>query len=543
MLKRIVTLVLLIVIGCALYPVTARAQDPDPGAQVFNELVGAGFDVVEVGNFPDAQGNPDPNAVYAEMETVTTDLNDRYILNQTLTGFKALNKYFPNEQYYVVVLRFDRWLMLLVTNPQDWDDFFAQRVKTADYWNTIRSQVRIFDTVDKKFVTSKDFTNINQTNKNQTNKDFSGQGKSPLPPVNTNPSAQAENILFEPSTTYLPADGTSQAYLLATLTDRDYAGLPGRGVYFTYEARGQDERPLPLAQTDQFGTARSKIASSRALDLVLLRASTSTLNAQAQILVGAPPGNDSKAREKAVVDGLKSQGYQDADAGYLESTGPAGNTIRQALAAVRVTSNAFDREVYSQLARMMGTLRTVMPDAGFLRPLLLYAAADGHDYTMLFTMPSEIWDAYIRGAIGENQLWSSLSYDGAVDENGVRTSDKDFLSKNFTRTKQTHYSSVARTVESTLTTETWGDQLTIGSFLVPVGGFADTFSATELSGSATGFTIYETPDYNNAVLTYTRGDESVLNSVRLDAGQYVISVNATSAPAKLVLQYIEHLGR
>ncbi len=541
--QRLFATLLILVLALLFGAIPARAQNPDASVQVFNTLVGAGYDVVKVGNYPDAQGQPDPNTVFVQMVTVTADFNDRYIINQTLQGFVTLNKYLAGAQSYIVVLSYDRWLFIFVTNPADVDDLLAKRVTALDFWNTVRNQVRIYDTVEKKYIVAKDFTSQNQTNKNQTNKDFSGNAKSPLPPVNTNPDAQVENILLEPSTTYLPADGTSQAFALATLTDHDFAGLPGRGVNFTYEVRGQDERALPAAQTDVFGTARSKIASSRPLDLVLLRASTSTLNASVKILVGDSPGKNIKQQEQAVIDGLKSQGYTDADAGYVEYTGPAGNTIRQGLAAVRVTSKSFDREVYSQLFRMMGTLHTVMPDASFLRPLLLYAADDGHDYTLLFTLRADIWEAYLRGEIGENQLWASLSYDGAINENGVRTDAKDFLTKNFSGNKQARVSSVARTVESTLTTETWGEQLTVGSFLVPIGGFADTFAITELSDSANGFTIYATPDFNTPIFTYTRGQEAALRALRLDSGQYIVNVNATRAPAKSGLQFVEHLTR
>ncbi|HZQ10059.1 MAG TPA: hypothetical protein VFD70_26015, partial [Anaerolineae bacterium] len=435
MLNRIFAIVIFLIVSVFLIsPFPANAQGPNPADQVFSTLVSSGYDVLKVDNFPDAQGNPDPNAVYAEMETITTNFDDRYLINQALEGFDALAKFYPKEQYYIVVLKYDRWLYFFVTNPQDWDDVLAKRVKGLDFWATVRNQARIFDTVQNKYVTPKDFLTINQTNKNQTNKDFSGLADSPLPPVNTNPSAEAENILFEPSTTYLPADGTTQGYLLATLTDKNFSGLPGRGVNFSFEVRGQEPKNLPSAQTDQFGTARTKIASSRPLDLVLIHADTTTLDASVQILVGTPPGKDADKQKQAVIDGLTSQGYRDADADYEEYTSPVGAKFRESYAAVRVTSKSFDREVYSQLSRMLGTMRTVMPDATILNPLLQYAAPDGHDYTLIFTMRAEIWDAYVRGDIGENELWANLDYNSAVDENGVRTNEKNFVSKNFSGT-------------------------------------------------------------------------------------------------------------
>jgi hypothetical protein len=250
-----------------------------------------------------------------------------------------------------------------------------------------------------------------------------------------------------------------------------------------------------------------------------------------------------QAQAEAVKLGLDSQGYGDTDAEYYEYKGPTGETIRLGIAYARAASQSFDRDVYSQLSRMMGTLRTVMPTATYLRPVIFYLAADGHDYAMLFSLNREIWDAYMRGDISENQLWSSLSYDGAVNENGVHTNEKDFLSKNFSGTEPTRYSSAEREIESTLTGETWGDQLTVGSFLVPFGGFADTFTITEMTGSANGFSIYVTPEYNVPVYTFTAGQEAALQSLRLGSGQYIVAVSAPSAPARIVLRFLEHLGR
>jgi len=541
--KRILLVAALACVSLFIAPALAQGQNPNPADLVFANLVGAGYDVIAVGVPKDAQGNPVADTVYVQMATITNDFQDRYIVNQVVSGFGALGKYFPHAQNMLVVLRHDRWLFFFGTTMQEWDDLVARRVKGAAWWQKVRDGVRYYDTVQQKYITAKDFSSQNQTTKNQTNKDFSGQGDSPLPPVNTNPDAQAENILLEPSTTYLPADGKTQGYLLATLTDRDFAGLPGRGVNFAYEVRGQDEKSLGVAQTNQFGTASSKITSSRALDSVLLRASTASLNASVQMLVGPAPGDDPKAQIKAVIDGLKSQGYRNADAGYDEYTGPTGQTYRVALAGVRATAPSFDREVYSQLSRMLGTMRAVMPKATILEPILFYAAADGHDYTLFFSTRADIWDAYVRGEIGENQLWKNVSYDGAVDENRVSVNDKNFLKKNFSGTNQTRYSSAPREVASTLTTEEWGEQLTVGSFLVPVGGYADTFNVGELSGSATGFAIYETPEYKTPVFAFKSGDDAALKNLRLDAGQYIVVVQGAGAPAKANLQYVEHLGR
>lgn len=541
MFQRIAIAVVLLGVSCLL-PLTARAQAPDPAAQAFGELVGYGYDVVEVGYFPDAQGKPSTNSVYALSETISTDFNNRYLTIEALRTFAVLSKYFPSAEYYVAALRYDRWIYFFVTTASDWDDLTSDRIGGEAFWNQVASQARIYDSVNKKYITPQDFTSQNQTDKNQTNKDFSGQPNSPLPPVNANPNAQAENILLEPSTTYLPADGKAQGLVMATLTDREFAGLPGRGVNFTFEVRGQDDKPLGSLQTDRFGTARAQITSSRPLDLVLLRANTANLNATTQILVGDPPGDNVKAQARAVQEGLESQNYTDVEADYAAQTAPNGKEYRIGIAAVRVTSKYFDRAVYSQLARMLGTIRTVMPQANLLRPVLEYAAPDGHDYALLFNMNTDVWDAFVRGDIGENQLWENLAYAGAVNENGVRTDSKDFLNKNFSGSAQTRYSSVTRRVTSSLTMEAWGEQLTVGSFLVPVGGSADTFTVAEMTGQATGLAIYATPDYNTPVFKYNPNDAAALASLRLASGQYVVEVTAPSAPAAVTLDYVEHIA-
>jgi hypothetical protein len=543
---RLVRLIVLCAFGLMLsiqVSSPALAQDPDPSEEVFAALVSSGYDVLDVGYYPDALGNPDRDTVFARMETITTDLDEKYIVDQSLAAFRALAKYFPNARNYVAVLRFDRWFYFFITNPQDWDDYLAKRIDRAALWALVGPQVRIYDTIERRFIAAKDFVSQNHTDKDQANKDFTGQGDSPLPPTNSNPNVQAENILLEPSTTYLPADNSTEGYLLATLTDREFSGLPGRGVNFTYEVRGQDERALGTTQTDQFGMARARLVSSRVLDRVLLRASTATLSAASEMLVGPPPGSDPQAQARAVTTGLNNQGYRDVDSEYFEYKGPTGETIRLAVAYTRVISQSFDREVYSQLGRMLGTLRTVMPSATILRPVLFYLAADGHDYALLFNLRRDIWDAYLRGDISENQLWSSLNYDGAVNENGVRTNEKDFISKNFSGAKQTRYSSAERRLVSTLTTEAWGEQLTVGSFLVPFGGFADSFRVVEMSGAASGFSMYATPDYNVPLFVHTAGQEAALQNLRLESGQYIIAVNAAAPPAQLILQFVEHLGR
>lgn len=527
-----------------LNPAAVSAQTPDPATAALAELVGYGYDVIHVDYVSDTAGNPNRKQVFAQMETITSDLNDRYVANQVLSTFQVVGRYFPGADTYFAILQYDRWVYIFACASTDWDDVIQRRVKPLDFWTNVRRQARIYDTVSKQYVSEKDFLDQSQLAKNQTNKNFTGQAKPPLPPVNTNPEAQVENILVEPSTTYLPADGRAAAFVFATLTDAAYNGLPGRGVNFTYEVRGQEEKALGTLQTDSFGTARARVVSSRPLDQVLLKAATATLAASAQIDVGPPPGEDREAQARAVKQGLLDQGYTDVDAELYEYTDILGHPQRVALAEARVTSKRFDREVYSELGRMMGTLRTVMSDAPILRPVLDYLAPDGHTYSLLFTMRSDIWDAYVRADMGENQMWQSLIYEGALDENGQRVEDRNFIAKNFSGVDTPTVSSAARSVEATLTNEAWGDQLTVGSFVVPVGGRADTFQLGGMTGSASGLAIYQTPDYKKPVFVFKQGDNaSRLTGLVLGAGQYIVQVLGDSPPAGVVLNYVEHLVR
>lgn len=540
---RVLALLLFGAVIALARPAEVLAQNPDPGQAAMSELVGDGFDVIAVGNFPDAQGNPQPDSVYAEMETITADFDSRYIVEQAVQGFDVLNRYFPSAKSLTVVLHYNHYLYFFQTNPQDWDDYNQERVTLRAYWEGVRDGAQVYDITAGKYISQKDFIDKSQVEKNQTDKDFSGLPKNPIPPADTNPGTKAEHVLLEPATTFLPADGKSEGFLLASLTDHNYAALPGRDVAFSYEAQGQDEINLGHAVTDQYGTARAKVVSNQEWKDVLLRANTATLNADAQIYVGTPPGDDVKAQVAAVIKGLESQGYKDVDSEYDEDTGPAGQTFHVGVAVVRVTSKTFDRAVYSQLSRMIGTLRTVMPQANFLRPVLIYAKG-GRDIYLLYLVRADLWDAYIKGQIGENQFWQSIEYDGAVDKDGNPIASKDFVDKDFGASDNQPVSNAPRTVESTVTKEDWGDQLTLGSFLVAIGGSADNFAIGEMSGNTSGFTIYATPDFNTPIFRYTVGDDkSALAALRLEQGQYVVEIEAANSPAKVVLKYVEHLAR
>ncbi len=527
-----------------LAPAVARADDPDPARLVITELVGRGYDVLDAGLYPDSQGQPRADAVYARMDTITNDLDNDYIEEQALDGSQALGRNYPHATNLITILQYARWQIIFQTSAQDLDQYRRKQIKTADYWSELRSNARIYDTVAKEFVGEKDFVNKSQVDKNQTSKDFSKTAPNPLPTPVPNSTNKPEHILLEPSTTYLPADSKSQVNLLARLSDAGFNPLSGHNVNFGYEAQGQSEKNLGAASTDADGTARAQVVSGRVLNVVLMRATTASLNAQVQVLVGPPPASSKEARLKAIINGLKSQGYLEADADYAVSTGPAGQAIRQAISAVRVTAKTFDRSVYSQLSRSFGTLRTVIPEANFLLAILQYRAKNGRDYSLLYSVLPDDWEAFVKGQVGENIFWQRVSYEGAVDEKGNNINDKDFVNKNFGPSTSRGQTNTPRGVESALTLEEWGEQLTVGEFEVPVGGSADGFTLADLSGNATGLAIFATPDFSKPVASFKRGDDpKVLSSLRLGQGQYVLEVQAEHAPARVQVNYVEHLAQ
>lgn len=147
------------------------------------------------------------------------------------------------------------------------------------------------------------------------------------------------------------------------------------------------------------------------------------------------------------------------------------------------------------------------------------------------------------GQISEADFWRSLDYVGTFDDHGGRVEDKNFLDKNFGAGSGGSEARVTRTLESTVTHETWGDQWHGQEFVILPGSYADTFTVDELSGSADGIEIFESPDFVTPVLTYKRGDDPAKLQTRLGQGQYLFAVSATSSPAAARGAYIEHLRR
>src|SRR5207249_1236111 len=154
-------------------------------------------------------------------------------------------------------------------------------------------------------------------------------------------------------------------------------------------------------------------------------------------------------------------------------TGNLGQAVHQASAALDFASKRFDRAVYSEITRMVGTMRTVMPAADYLEALLQYQAQGGKAYLLRYVVRASDWDAFIKGEIGAS---------------------------------------------------------------------ADSFTLAELGGNASGWMLYATPDYGTPLFRFKKGDNpSALAALRLSEGQYILQVDAAHAPAKVKLNYLEHL--
>ncbi len=156
--KRIIGGLCLALLLAMWLPSGTRAQNPDPADLVFANLVTAGYDVIEVGVPRDAQGNPMPDSVYVQMQTITLNYDDDYIISQVVQGLRALAKYYPHTRNRFVVLQKDNWLLLFNTTAADWDDLNAKRITGATWWKQVRNGLRFYDRTQQKCITAKDFT-------------------------------------------------------------------------------------------------------------------------------------------------------------------------------------------------------------------------------------------------------------------------------------------------------------------------------------------------------------------------------------------------
>jgi hypothetical protein len=425
------------------------------------------------------------------------------------------------------------WLFFPSTRA-DLDRYLNGTVDGNAYWTTLRQQLKIYDRAKKAYTDEKSFAS-----NSQAGKDFGAGSRNPVPtPVAQ--GAKGGALWLEPSTTYLPADGESHAVLMATLLDESFAPQVRRGVTFTAQASGQDEQQIGFKTTDANGRALASLEGSSDTDSLLLRAATAALNSQVSILVG-PAVRRNPDQVRAIKRGLEMQGYSGVEVDYSSQTRATGETDNIGALTMRIARNTFDRAVFAQMSRGLGTVRTVFPKVNQLLIGLVYRK-DGRDLQLLWSVQVAHWDQYVAGKLSENEFWRNLQYLGVYDADGHRIDDKNFIDKNFGAGTGHREARITRTLESTITQESWGDQWHGQEFVILPGSYADTLSLAEWSGSATAIQIFESPDFVTPILTYKREESpEKLKSVRLGQGQYLFAVVAPNAPAAARVAYIEHL--
>lgn len=510
------------------------AQEPDPADQVKSFLTAKGYTVIEVDYYPDAQGKPCPEVVYALMNAVSGNLDSADTAAQVVLGFHALRKYFPRAETLMTVLNYRQYAIFFFTSSTTFDQFAHNEIRSDVFWRGVRSKIQIYDWVRKAYTDEKDFKS-----NNQSGKDFRTTPPNPVPPP---PPAPSKDIVLrlEPSTTYLPADDKTSVTLIATFLDANYAPLVGRTLSFSYEVTGQDTRSLGTQATDSNGTARAQVKAPLDTDALLLRVSTEALNSQVSIVVG-PPVTAKAEQVEAVIEGLTKQGYAEVDADFISRKSATGEVTNTAYAVMRMASPTLDRAFYAQLSRGFGTLRTVFPIANRLVVILIYRT-EGRDWYLYWKAQTAHWDQFVAGKISETDFWRYLEYLGAYDADDNPVEDKNFLDKNFGAGGSSKEARVTRTLESTLKRESWGEQWRGQEFVILPGSYANSFTLVELSENATAIQIFQSPEFRTPILEFKRGDSlDTLKKWRLGQGQYLFAVIAPKSPAIARMTYVEHL--
>lgn len=543
--KRFVAALVFALAALVVLTTFVYADDSEAADQVTSFLTAKGYTVVEVGNVPDDQGNPRPDVVYVGMDAVSNDLDSQEMANQAIWGLYALRKYYPRASTLFSAPVYQRYIFFFSTTATTFDKYLKNQITPLAFWNDIRSKVRIYDSVKKAFVDEKDFTQQNQTDKNQTDKNFGNTNPNPVPTPVPGAPGKGASLWLEPSTTYLPTDNKTSAVLIGTLLDANLSPTANASLEFAYEPEGDDERSLGTKTTDANGSARASLKAPQGAESVLLRASTSTLKSQVSVMVG-PAATSTGDRKTALSDALEAQGYSVGEVDYEPGKTPTGASNNVVYVLMEMTSKTLDRAFYSQLSRGFGTSRTVYPESDYMIVDLVYHK-DGDDYVLAWLTTNSGWDQFVAGKIGENDFWRSIRFVRACvvqNQKCVPITDKNFVDKSFCGkggcgTKEARAN---RSIESTITKESWGDQWHGQEFIVLPGSYADTFKLTDLSGSASAVQIFQSPEFRTPFLEYKKGDSAdKLNTWRLGQGQYFFAVVGQAAPASGKMTFVEHI--
>ena len=519
------------------FPASAFAQGEGEGEAALDvqaALEARGYRVLEVGYAADGQGRIDRTTVYVVMEAAEPQLDTDTTIRQVVFGFGALRDVYTEAEVLIVALQVNRYLLLYPTTGQNFDDWHNELIGFYEFWNPIRSALRILDTETGRYVAEKDFTS-----KDFSNKDFGGGGS---PPPQDNTPLGDENILLQPSTFFLPADGETVGLAVARLSDRQGRPLANKEVQFSFVATGRDPQEIGSVATNrQSGIAIRPFTSSEPLGEVLLRVTTGSQNASVPILIDRAPTTED-ALQAILAEAYALDDYSFEGVAHFAGRDVTGEEYDIARIASVMEEQSFNRRVANQVLRSFGTMYTLFPSATQLEHFLIWVDPQGAYYYFVHSLPVTALQEWLNGEITAEVLLTRTEV-AILDEDLNFVGDKNFVTKNFAPPESGRTVDVPRTVTATITNEAWGEQLNIGIFRVPLGASADGFVLEELTGNATGFELFDNGAMDAPLVSWQEGeDETPLRSLRLSEGQYLLSVFG-SAPAGVTLSYTEHQTR
>jgi hypothetical protein len=492
-----------------------------------------------------------------------TEGSDSPTQQQLSLGFAACAQYYPGVPLIRLGLEQAQSILMFSAEAADVQAVQNGTMSTEEFWSRVQSTKTVLDAR-----TGRPISDINFVNK-----DFSGQRRMTaiLPPNAEPPSKGKLQIRLQSSTAYLALGG--QADLVATVLDSSGQPLVGRSVSFTYTPIESDPLTIGSENTGADGAARIRFTAPQGLQgAVLIGASTSDSSgnfaASIPVTVGLPASGTGGLVPSRVIGGiplptetvrinlpaqpvtgtapisvitasLRLQGYSAIDSSYLLRYLP--NATATTMLA-EIVAPRFDLSVRAEILSMAGTLLSTYPTAQESVPVLLYRN-QGRSFLLIFQVARSDLELWLAGSIDEATLWQRIPLSRVIDAStGLPMDVRDFLSKNFANNISANIFVSAHQVTSTITRESWGDQLRTGRFQVPLDSTAATFSVVERTPTSE-FAIYGTTDPINPVYQSSGdADGSKLRALRLKAGQYVLSITAGNSPSTVSLSYLEELG-
>jgi hypothetical protein len=498
-----------------------------------------GYHVDAVGRPRLSNGTPDPDTVVMLMPVQSPQFDpdaslagDEESSRQVLEGFRVCYRFYNDISTVGIGLEWGPYIIMVPASAADWQAVEDGRMTPDELWRKTQPQITILNASTLRPISETDFTQKNFTGYKDVQQS--------MPPQTDPTPTRSESVKLQPSTAYLPVG--SSLTLVAGTYDRGFRVLPAKEISFTYQVRGQDPVDLARNTSDANGTARVTLpgASVQAGDQIIVRAAMDSSGAVASSPVQVGPAVSGPAALDAISQSLKLQGYNVLNVEYRPASGSAP---ARAGALAEIASSRLDRSVRLQLLTMIGTLFAVYPDVQVAHPAVIYRS-QATPFQLVFNVSRADWDAWLAGTISEAQLWQRIRLDPVRDvRTGHPAGQRDFLNKNFTGdTGRAMDLQTPQAVRSTVTRESWGDQLNPAKFKVPVGGYANSFQVVERSDSAE-FAIYSAVDPTTPLYSSTEDpDGSRLRLLRLAPGQYILSIESSQVPSAIGLTYFVHLA-